>query len=318
MILGYVQGHGTYNEKGWLDSGATNGSYYETYVARDILIEVGKLIEGKIKYYHISPKFDTKLCTQEAIDKKCDYFINLHHNSATNPYATWTEGYYWQTDSNKAWTKSLVENLSVYMPPNNGVSNNFGVQGQKYRANFLPNTTEHYAFLELGFISNDYDCIKLTTRKVEIAKQIVKSIEYFSGIKILDIEKKIKIILNTWGDEKEYAIMGNLKIKMPMHPVELKGQFIVDLRFITDFLGAKITYNPNTKGITITKDLILIELSMEGTKKQYIKVNGVESKMPYSLIQVNERNMIHVGTIAKALGAQIEWNPNTKQIILTK
>lgn len=318
MKIALMAGHGGWNTD-WniIDPGACNGNFKEHYVAKDILVEVAKLIEGKIQYVLTKPNDDTKLCTEEALQKGCDYAVCLHHNSATNPNATWTEGYYYQTESNKKWTQSLVNNLSTMFPPNNGVKNYWGVQGQKYRANYLPNTIPYYAFLELGFISNDGDVVKLTQRKTDVAKLIVKSIEEFSGIKILGATQ-LKILLNTQGADKDYALVNNLKVRLPLHLVCIKESYLIDLRFICDTFGAKIEWYPNTKEIVIKLNSTVIKLSMEGTNRQNIIVNGVSKKMPLSLVAIFDRNYINLRSIVEALGGKIDWLANTKQIVVTK
>lgn len=73
--------------------------------------------------------------------------------------------------------------------------------------------------------------------------------------KILErLEKKTKeIILNTQGQDRNYAIINGVKTLMPLHLVEIKGRNMIDLRFICEELGANITWDPIKKQIIIRR-----------------------------------------------------------------
>ena len=314
MKLAIVEGHGQYST--YYDPGATNGKYQETVLARNILLELGKLIAPKIPYVHCKTNFDTKLITEEAITKGCDYMICLHHNSSSNKLASYTEGYWWN-DQSIPWTKDLVNNLATMFGPVGYNKKRDAVQGVRWRKDFAANTIPNYAFLELGFVSNDKDAHALDVNRVEIAKLMVKSIERFSGVKILGANKQT-VILSAEGPDRSYAIVDGNRVQMPFNLIPVNGVYLAELRFLCAIYGCAALYDIYTKEITIKGAKNDIRLYTQGPKKQYITVNGEDIKMPYTLVPINERNLIHVASLTRALEIDTIWDQEKKQIRLIR
>jgi N-acetylmuramoyl-L-alanine amidase len=240
LILGISAGHGAINpDLGWKDPGACNGKYTEHDVAMGIVKEVCHLLDGKIKYHIPKSNWDTSVEYRECVSKGCNYYINIHLNSAENKEASYVEGYY-NNEKSLIWARELVVACTKFFP-SHGVHHDYMVYGQK-------NATIPYAFLELGFISNPRDLNILLNKKREVAIAIVEVIERFSGVKV---SKTIKLAMQ--GAEKDYAIVDGKKVDMPLHLVQIKGRNMIDLRFIVEQLGGTIEWDPISKTITVIK-----------------------------------------------------------------
>lgn len=254
MKIALAAGHGGIDPgTGWFDPGCCNGKYMEHAIALDIIDEIVNLIKGKIPYIIPKCDYDTSKMTKEAIDKGCDYYLCIHINSNVNTAGNGVSTY-WTTSLSKEFNQVLFKKLrTIFNQFSDGViyASDGMVLGQKYFYYKNPHKVI-YGFLECGFISNNNDLDKILNHQNEIAIQIVKTLEYFSGVNVL--ARETEIILNMQGEKRDVAIKNGIEYKMPIHLVVVRDRNMIDFRSIVDLLrpNAKIEYNPNIKQIKIS------------------------------------------------------------------
>ncbi len=164
--------------------------------------------------------------------------------------------------------------------------------------------------------------------------------------KILNMPLTIKdtnsqTIITLRPGEKKYKINGH-EAEMDVAPFidPRYGRTLVPLRFIAEATGLNVAWEPDTREVVITgrvsgKEVRLI-IPMDQLKKAKIKVNGKEEYLYESrgIVYINGkrrnledmglgkpvifhgRTMVPIRFIAEIFGARIDWDPQTRTIII--
>ncbi len=90
---------------------------------------------------------------------------------------------------------------------------------------------------------------------------------------------------------------------------------MVPLRFISDIIGAKVEWVPNTKEIIITQNETVIRMIVKSRKAT---VNGKEFDLSCEPQIREERAFVPLKFITQNFGFTTDWVPETKTIILYK
>ena len=107
------------------------------------------------------------------------------------------------------------------------------------------------------------------------------------------------------------------KVVLDTPPAYVNEQEItmVPLKFISDILGAKIEWFPNTKEISILQRDGEIILQINNT---IAYVNGTEYLMSSPPVINEECSFVPLKFVASQLKFEVEWIPETKTVILKK
>lgn len=98
-------------------------------------------------------------------------------------------------------------------------------------------------------------------------------------------------------------------------PMIYNGRTMLPARFVAESLGAKVGWDDTQKRVTITKDDIVIVLTV-GSDLAY--VNNEAKKLDSKVFIQNGRTYTPVRFVAEVLGASVKWEGKTKQVILNK
>jgi titin len=115
--------------------------------------------------------------------------------------------------------------------------------------------------------------------------------------------------------------VNNKKETMDVAPITMFERTVLPIRYVVEALGGELGYEVHSKTITIELDAIRIEMQL---KNPVATVNGTKKQidpddprvMPISVPP--GRTMIPVRFVAENLGCQVEWEPHTKSITITK
>ena len=97
-------------------------------------------------------------------------------------------------------------------------------------------------------------------------------------------------------------------------PVIESGRALVPVRAIAEFLKADVSWDDSTKTATIVRDGNVVKISIGSSK---ITRNGQSIKIDSAAKIINNRTMIPVRAIAEALGADVNWNKESRTAIIT-
>ncbi|OEG00194.1 hypothetical protein BHF71_05765 [Vulcanibacillus modesticaldus] len=114
---------------------------------------------------------------------------------------------------------------------------------------------------------------------------------------------------------------GMIKVKLNGEYVQFDQPPIIDendrtlvpIRFISEELGAKVTWEGSTQTVIVTKDDRVIELSIGKTTAE---IDGRTYQLDTSAKLVNGRTLVPIRFISEALGLEVGWEGNTQTVIL--
>ena len=112
--------------------------------------------------------------------------------------------------------------------------------------------------------------------------------------------------------QKEIKVDG-VSREMDVSPVIINNRTLVPIRFISESLGAGVTWNGDTKKVTIIYDLKWIDL---WAGENRMVVNGKAIYLDVAPQIINGRTMLPLRFVAESLGLTVQWDQKTRNIML--
>lgn len=101
---------------------------------------------------------------------------------------------------------------------------------------------------------------------------------------------------------------------MDVKPSVINGRTMVPMRSIFEALGADVTWDNATKGITATKENKTVNLYLEN-KTAYI--DGIAKTLDAAPVSLNGRTMVPARFVAEAMGCTVIWNEATQTVSIS-
>ncbi len=111
----------------------------------------------------------------------------------------------------------------------------------------------------------------------------------------------IKVTIN--GVEQKYDVM----------PVIVDGRTLVPMRGIFEALGAKVGWIDHSKTVTGTRNNKTVKLRIDDNMAY---IDGQETILDVPATIINSRTMVPVRFISEMLGEKVEWDGNTKTVMI--
>ena len=102
-------------------------------------------------------------------------------------------------------------------------------------------------------------------------------------------------------------------LQLDVPPTIIEGRTLVPLRAIFEALGADVEWNSATRTVTGRKGATTIILPIGS---RYPTVNGVPVELDVPGIIVDGRTLVPARFIAESLGAQVDWMPETRTVVI--
>ena len=114
---------------------------------------------------------------------------------------------------------------------------------------------------------------------------------------------------------KDKLIIHGKPLESPLPPVIKEGRTLIPVRAVMNGLGAYVDWNPETNEVTITKgdDEIVIVLTLG---EETYTVNNVDFTLDVQAQLIGNRTYVPLKFIAVALGEDIFWNEETKEVFV--
>ena len=130
-----------------------------------------------------------------------------------------------------------------------------------------------------------------------------------------DIKADFKAI----SDEEEKTVItmqiGNTNVSVnekvftnDVAPVIRNNRTLVPIRVVTETLGGTVDWNDTTKEVTLNIDGKEIKMTIGVILEKY----GVAPEI------INDRTYVPIRFVAEELGADVQWNEETKTVTITK
>lgn len=135
-------------------------------------------------------------------------------------------------------------------------------------------------------------------------KRVIKCIGIFLILSML--------LANVYANEINLYV-GDEKLELQNKPVLLDGNTLVPVRAIFENLGATVDWNAANKTVTgKTADKIIILVIDDN--KAYVNGTSIELAAPAKII--NGSTYVPVRFVAESLGAEVNWDNNTKSVLV--
>ena len=117
-----------------------------------------------------------------------------------------------------------------------------------------------------------------------------------------------------WAGSDIQVFLDNRPVAFDPAPVNENGRVMVPMRAIFEALGSEVQWDEKTKSINATKDDIKILLFLGQTAAM---VNGETVTLQAPAKLINNRTFVPLRFVAEALGCEVNWDGETKQISIT-
>jgi len=95
--------------------------------------------------------------------------------------------------------------------------------------------------------------------------------------------------------------------------IDENARTLVPIRFIAEEMGADVGWDGKTELVTIEKEVYLINLTIG---EQRAQVNGAWKTFDTNATLKNGRTMVPLRFISETLGAEVEWDDNTRTVYI--
>ena len=139
--------------------------------------------------------------------------------------------------------------------------------------------------------------------------KITKTTTLYASWKIDPVRQLILTI-----DEKA-ATVWNEEVINDVAPVIRKDRTMLPARFIAENLGATVEWDAEGRRVLIKNEDVTIEIYIDSDKAL---VNGEIVELDSPAFIENDRTYTPVRFIAETLGVTVDWDEETRQVIITK
>jgi hypothetical protein len=105
------------------------------------------------------------------------------------------------------------------------------------------------------------------------------------------------------------------RLATDVDPVIIDGRTLVPVRAIAEGFGAEVGWDGASRQVTVKKSGNTVILTIDNTN--YTK-NGQTLKMDVPAQIVSDRTMVPVRVVSESLDAQVDWNGETRTVIINK
>ncbi len=110
-------------------------------------------------------------------------------------------------------------------------------------------------------------------------------------------------------------VFGKTRINDAAPIITEEGRTMLPIRFIAEALGATVEWNEETQTVTIMKDGVRVEILISA---DYAYINGKKVNLDAPAFIQNGRTYLPLRFVAEALGADVNWDAATRQIVILK
>ncbi len=114
---------------------------------------------------------------------------------------------------------------------------------------------------------------------------------------------------------KQMADVFGKNVKNDVAPVIIRSRTMLPIRFVAEALGADVDWNEKTQTVTITKDGVRVVIIIGA---DYAYINGKKVEVDAKAFIQNGRTYLPLRFVAEALGADVNWEAATQQIVILK
>lgn len=193
---------------------------------------------------------------------------------------------------------------NAYFGGQSDVTINYSVDGKWYHSsNKIPYTCN----LNISSLADGKHTISVW------AFDETRSYTFYKYGKFIRFGAEVDKSLANVSSDISVTLNGN-KIAFDQPPVIKDDRTLVPLRAIFEALGATVDWNGESKTITATRNGLTVKLAV-GDNKMYVGEEVKNLDVPAQII--NDRTLVPVRAISEAYECSVNWNGETKTVIIT-
>ena len=142
--------------------------------------------------------------------------------------------------------------------------------------------------------------------------EIIKGEEAYA----VNVEEYLKFNEKTGGIitltiDSEVADNDGKEVLLVSPATIMDGRTLVPVRFVSEALGARVSWDSEERKVSISGDDMEIELRIDSNRAM---VNGRVKILDSSPKIINNSTMVPIRFISEAMGSEVEWNGETRQV----
>ncbi|MDO4552575.1 MAG: N-acetylmuramoyl-L-alanine amidase family protein [Bacillota bacterium] len=103
-------------------------------------------------------------------------------------------------------------------------------------------------------------------------------------------------------------------VETDMPPVILEGRTLIPARALFEGMGGEVLWDGEARMVTILWGSYRIQLTIDSTTAF---VNGAQETLDVPATIINDRTLIPVRFVAEAIGCTVDWDPETRTVMVT-
>jgi uncharacterized repeat protein (TIGR02543 family) len=160
-----------------------------------------------------------------------------------------------------------------------------------------------------GYVFDGWYADKECTVGYDDDAKITKATTLYAGWKIDPVRQLILTI------NEKAATVWNEEVINDVAPIIRKDRTMLPARFIAENLGATVEWDAEGRKVLIINEDVTIEIYIDSDKAL---VNGEIVELDSPAFIENDRTYTPVRFIAETLGVTVDWDEETRQVIITK
>ncbi len=168
--------------------------------------------------------------------------------------------------------------------------------------------TEPAVPIKEGYIFDGWYLDKEFTEKYDFSSRVTKAMTLHAKWK--EIETAILLTIG----QKDTVINGET-VENDVVPKILNERVMLPIRFIAEALGAKVEWLGDINTVKITAENIEISFVISDN---FAMVNGEKIELDATPFVENNRTYLPIRFVTENLGANVQWNPETQTVSITK
>jgi len=150
------------------------------------------------------------------------------------------------------------------------------------------------------------------TLQVSTSKDSVGTISQPYVITGFEIENKKTISLVI---DSKTAFIDGKPVLLDVPATILNGRTLVPIRFVSEALGARVTWDQDTQEVTVTLDGKTIILTVDS---ETAWVNGSRKKLDTNPLIRDGRTLVPIRFLAENFGGDVAWDSETSTVTINK
>ena len=137
--------------------------------------------------------------------------------------------------------------------------------------------------------------------------------KFFATVLMISIMISSFAVSNVYANDNISVTINGVKQNYDVMPVIINGRTLVPMRAIFESLGAKVGWIDHSKTVTGTRNNKTVKLKIDDYMAY---IDGKETILDVPATIINSRTMVPVRFISEMLGEKVEWDGNTRTVMI--